>query len=84
MQRQAEGFSRGGYEMSPEEITRLATVEQEMRDVRNDVREMKESLKSLEKIAARGNGALHSALWLGGILGWFVALGITVYNAFKH
>lgn len=70
--------------MSPEELTRLATVEAEMREVRDDVREMKQSLKTLEAIAARGGGALNTALWLGGILGWFIGVAVAIASIFKH
>ena len=67
--------------MTPEERDRLTRVEQEMRDVRDDVHEIKESLKKLEAIAAAGNGAFRTVLIVGGFLGWAVGIimGLIAY-----
>lgn len=70
--------------MTPEELTRLATLEAEMRDVRDDVREIKDSLKALEKIAASGNGALKTAFVVGGGLGWLMTFIVSIVAVFKH
>lgn len=70
--------------MTPEEVTRLATLEAEMKDVRDDVREIKASLKSLEAIAASGNGALRTAFLVGGVIGWFAMIAVALAGLFKH
>lgn len=58
---------------------RLATLEQEMRDVRADVSEIKISIKALETIAARGGGAFHSILIIGGLIGWIMGIIAPIY-----
>lgn len=70
--------------MTPEELTRLATLEAEMRDVRDDVREIKASLKALEKIAAAGNGSLRTVLIVGGFIGWVGMAILGLLALFKH
>jgi hypothetical protein len=70
--------------MTPEEVTRLATLEAEMKDVRDDVREIKSSLKALETIAASGNGALRTAFLVGGVIGWFAMIAVAIIGLFKH
>lgn len=70
--------------MSGTDVERLATLESEMRGVKQDVSDIKASLKALEKIAASGGGAFHAILMLGGMIGWLVGLGVAVYSALHH
>lgn len=63
---------------------RLATLEQEMRDVRDDVREIRASLKSLEALAAKGGGAFNAILMIGGLLGWLAGMAAGVYAMIHH
>jgi len=67
--------------MSTEE--RLATLEAEMRNVSDDVAEIKASLKVLERIAARGGGAFHTILLIGGFLGWLAGTSAAIYAMFR-
>lgn len=69
--------------MTPDERDRLTRVEEATKDARDDIKEIKESIKKLERIASQGKGALHSALFLGGILGWVAGIGITIFQMFK-
>lgn len=64
------------------EAERLATLESEMRDVKSDLAEIKASLKTLETIAARGGGAFHSVLLIGGLIGWLIGIIAPIYAAF--
>ena len=65
---------------TPERVTRL----EERSNARDaDIKEIKESIKSLETIASRGKGALGSALFIGGVLGWFVSIAVAIYAAFR-
>jgi hypothetical protein len=68
--------------MSTEE--RLATLEAEMRNVSDDVAEIKASLKVLERIAARGGGFFHATLMVGGFLGWLAGTSAAIYAMFRH
>lgn len=68
--------------MTPEE--RLATLEQEMRDVREDMREIKNSLKILETLASRGNGALTTLFHVGSVVGWIMGIGSSLILLFRH
>lgn len=70
--------------MTPDELTRLATLEAEMKDVRDDVREIKLSLKTLENIAASGNGALRTAFTVGGVMGWLAMVAVAIIGLFRH
>jgi len=63
---------------------RLATLEQEMRDVRDDVREIRASLKTLEALAAKGGGAFNAILLIGGLIGWIAGIGAGLYAIFRH
>lgn len=63
---------------------RLATLEAEMKNVRSDVSDIKDSLKALEIIAQRGGGAFHMILLIGGVMGWVAGMGTTLYALFKH
>lgn len=67
---------------TPEE--RLATLEAEMRNVSDDVRDIKASLKALERIAAQGGGAFHTILIIGGVMGWLGTLALSIYTLFRH
>lgn len=51
--------------------------------VNSDVSEIKASLKALEKIAAQGGGAFHTILIIGGIIGWMVGVGASIYALFR-
>lgn len=66
------------------DVERLATLESEMKAVQSDVREIKESLKALEKIAAQGGGAFNAILMVGGLIGWIVGVGAALYAALRH
>ena len=66
----------------PPEMERIATLEAEMRNIKSDVSEIKGSLKSLEIIAQRGGGALHTILIIGGFIGWIAGLGTALYSIF--
>lgn len=61
---------------------RLATLEAEMKNVSDDVRDIKASLKALEVIAQRGGGALHTILIIGGFIGWLAGIGTALYAIF--
>jgi prefoldin subunit 5 len=61
---------------------KIAALEVEMREVRSDVGEIKTSIKSLEKIAAQGGGALHTILIIGGFIGWLAGIGTALYAIF--
>lgn len=63
---------------------RLATLETQMENVRDDVSDIKASLKALEIIAQRGGGAFHMILIIGGIMGWVAGMGTTLYALFRH
>jgi len=67
---------------TPEE--RLATLEAEMKDVRDDVHDIKNSLQNIERIAARGSGALTTVLMIGGFLGWLGMAALGLLNFLKH
>lgn len=47
---------------------RLAILESQIRDTRDDVAEIKASLKELTTIAAMGKGALWMAFKVGGVI----------------
>lgn len=56
--------------------------------MREDIAEIKAAMKaqavsllSLQNIASRGGGAFHAILMLGGLLGWLVGFGATVWAA---
>lgn len=66
----------------PSEMERIATLETEMRNIKNDVTDIKISLKALEVIAQRGNGSLRTALIIGGFFGWLVALVTAIFSIF--
>lgn len=68
--------------MTPEE--RLAILETEMRNVCNDVQDIKASIKSLEAIAARGGGAFNAILMIGGLIGWMAGIAAALYAIFRH
>lgn len=68
----------------PSAEERLATLEAEMRNVRDDVADIKASLKTLEIIAQRGGGALHTILIIGGFIGWIAGLGTALYSIFHR
>lgn len=61
---------------------RLATLEAEMKNIKADVSEIKDSLKTLEIIAQRGGGALHTILIIGGFIGWLAGIGTALYAIF--
>lgn len=63
---------------------KIAALEVEMRDVRTDVSEIKQSLKSLEKIAAQGGGAFNAILMVGGLIGWVAGIAAALYAVFRH
>jgi hypothetical protein len=65
---------------------RLARLEAENEAIRKDILEIKDFLKAqtvtlqgLKDIAARGGGALHAILMLGGLIGWIVGIGTTIF-----
>lgn len=70
--------------MSATDAERLATLEAEMKNVRNDVSEIKASLKALEVIAQRGGGAFHTILIIGGFIGWLAGMGAALYALFRQ
>lgn len=63
---------------------RLATLEAQMSNVRDDVGDIKASLKALEIIAQRGGGAFHTILIIGGVIGWIAGMGTTLYALIRH
>ena len=65
--------------MSATDQERLATLEAEMKNIKADVADIKDSLKALEKIAERGGGAFHAVLMVGGLIGYIVGIGTTLY-----
>lgn len=69
-------------DMSPAE--RLAVLETEVRQVRDDLHEMRASLKAIEKIASSGNGALRAVLIIGGAIGWLVGIALAVIAMFRQ
>lgn len=70
--------------MSAIDAERLAVLESENRAMMRDIYETKESVKSLEKIAAQGGGAFNAILLVGGLIGWIVGIGGAIYALFKH
>lgn len=70
--------------MGMTEPERLTALEVEMRAVQADLREIKESVKSLEKIAAQGGGAFNAILLVGGLIGWLVGIIAGIYTLFRH
>lgn len=70
--------------MSASDVERLARLEAEMLAVKDDVSEIKTSLKALEKIAAQGGGAFNAILLVGGLIGWILGIGATLYALFRH
>ncbi len=70
--------------MSVSDPERLATLEAEMKNVRDDVSEIKDSLKALEVIAQRGGGAFHTILIIGGMIGWLGMFCVSIYALFRH
>lgn len=70
--------------MSATDAERLAVLESENRAMMRDIYEIKESVKSLEKIAAQGGGAFNAILLVGGLIGWIVGIGGAIYALFKH
>ena len=70
--------------MSASDVERLARLEAEMLAVKDDVSEIKTSLKALEKIAAQGGGAFNAILLVGGRIGWILGIGATLYALFRH
>lgn len=76
--------------MTPEERDRLTRVEEGIGSVRDDIKEIKQLLSALdarmthlEHVAATGNGALRTSLYIGGILGWAVGLLVAVAGLFR-
>lgn len=63
---------------------RIAVLETEMREIRADVAEIKNSCEALKKIANQGGGAFHAILMLGGLIGWLLGIGATLYALVKH
>ncbi len=47
---------------------RLAILESQVKDVRDDIAEIKETMKELATIAAMGRGALWMAFKVGGVI----------------
>lgn len=60
---------------------RVAIMEERSTNRDQDIADIKTSIKALEEIALKGKGALGSALFIGGILGWFVGIGVAIYNS---
>lgn len=76
--------------MTPEERDRLTRAESDTKNVRDDVREIKQFLMTMdgrmakmEKVAASGNGAFHMILIIGGFIGWIAALSISIASMFR-
>lgn len=69
-----------GGNMSPEERDRLTRTEVELSIVKEDLREIKESLAKLLTAAAMGRGAWWIILKIGGIGVLIVAAGGWVYE----
>lgn len=63
---------------------RIAVLETEMRQMREDVVAIKDSCVALQKIANQGGGAFHAILMLGGLIGWLLGIGAALYALFKH
>jgi len=76
--------------MTPEERDRLTLSEEGVREVRGDIKEIKDILMALdrrmthlEQVAATGNGALRTSLYIGGIIGWVIGLAVAVISLIK-
>lgn len=63
---------------------RVAIMEERSTNRDQDIADIKASIKALEDIALKGKGALGTALFIGGIIGWFVGIGISLYALFRH
>lgn len=59
---------------------RLDGHDREFRELREDIGEIKESLKSLEQIASMGKGALWTALKLGALASVIVGILVWLYQ----
>lgn len=77
--------------MTPDERDRLTRLEVAGNERGDDIKEIKDLLKgmdgrltNLEQVAARGGGALHSALVIGGLIGWAVGLAVAIISMFRH
>lgn len=70
--------------MTPSTSERVTRLEERSKSRDEDIKEIKEAIKGLETIASRGKGALGSALFIGGVLGWFVSIAVAIYAAFRH
>lgn len=46
----------------------------------NTLKEISASIKNLEAIANGGQGAFKSALFIGGLIGWLVGIGVGVWR----
>ena len=62
---------------------RIAVLETEMRAVQANLVEINAGIKSLNAIAQRGGGALHSILLLGGVVGWLVGIAGFIFSVMR-
>lgn len=62
---------------------RTAVNEVSIKDIRQDIQEIKNAVKELERIAQSGSGAFRTILYIGSALGWIVGLSVTIMNAFR-
>lgn len=77
--------------MTPDERDRLTRLEvggdergADIKEIKDLLTRMDSRMSSLERVAASGNGALRTALVIGGIVGWVIGLIVAVIAIFKH
>lgn len=73
--------------MKQEERDRLTRVEESSKSghhrldgVENEIKSINLSIKNLEAIANGGQGAFKSALFIGGLIGWLVGIGVAIWH----
>lgn len=77
--------------MTPDERDRLTRLEVRGNERGEDIREIKDlltnmdrRLSKIEHIASSGNGALKTSFVIGGVVGWVLALVVSIIAIFKH
>ena len=68
----------------PSNEERLATLESEVHQIKDNVGEIKLSLKALEKVAAQGGGFFQAVLLIGGLIGWICGVAAALYAVFHR
>lgn len=70
--------------MAGTDAERLAVLETENKAMMADIQEIKQAVKRLEALAARGGGAFNAILMIGGLLGWVAGMAAGLYAMLRH